>query len=77
MNEVFADPQVKHLGMVERLETSLRGPIDLQGQPMILSRTPSHLVVEPPRAGQHTDEILGELGYAASGIKTFKEQGVV
>jgi crotonobetainyl-CoA:carnitine CoA-transferase CaiB-like acyl-CoA transferase len=77
MNEVFADPQVKHLQMVERLETCLRGPIDLQNQPMKLSRTPSHLVVEPPRAGQHTDEILGELGYATSEIKVFKEQGVV
>jgi len=77
MNEVFADPQVKHLGMVERLETSLRGPIHLSGQPMKLSRTPSHLVVEPPAAGQHTDEILGELGYGAQEIRKLRELAVV
>jgi len=77
MNEVFDDPQVKHLQMVERLETHLRGPIHLTGQPVKLSRTPSHLVVEPPSAGQHTVEILGELGYDAATIKEFREHGAV
>jgi crotonobetainyl-CoA:carnitine CoA-transferase CaiB-like acyl-CoA transferase len=77
MNEVFDDPQVRHLEMVERLETQLRGPIHLTGQPVTLSRTPSHLVVEPPAAGQHTDEILGELGYDAAAIKMLKERGAV
>ena len=77
MNEVFEDPQVKHLGIVERLETHLRGPIHLQGQPMKLSRTPSHLVVEPPAVGQHTDEILGELGYGADEIKGMRERGAL
>jgi formyl-CoA transferase len=77
MNEVFDDPQVKHLQMVERLETHLRGPIDLTGQPMKLSRTPSHLVVEPPAAGQHTDEILGELGSDAAAIKALRGRGAV
>jgi crotonobetainyl-CoA:carnitine CoA-transferase CaiB-like acyl-CoA transferase len=77
MNEVFDDPQVKHLKMVERLETHLRGPIHLTGQPVTLSRTSSHLVVEPPAAGQHTDEILGELGYDAAAIKGLRECGAV
>jgi crotonobetainyl-CoA:carnitine CoA-transferase CaiB-like acyl-CoA transferase len=55
----------------------LRGPIHLTGQPVTLSRTPSHLVVEPPAAGQHTDEILGELGYDAVAIKTLRERSAV
>jgi len=77
MNEVFDDPQVRHLQMVERLETHLRGPIHLTGQPVTLSRTPSHLVVEPPTAGQHTDEILSELGYERATIKGLRDRGVV
>ena len=77
INEVFDDPQVKALQMVERLETHLRGPIHLTGQPVKLSRTPSHLVVEPPAAGQHTDEILGDLGYDAAAIKALRERGAV
>jgi crotonobetainyl-CoA:carnitine CoA-transferase CaiB-like acyl-CoA transferase len=78
MDQVFTDPQVKHLKMVERIpDTKLRGPIELTGQPMTLSRTPSHLVVEPPLAGQHTDEILAELGYDAAAIKGLKDRGVV
>ncbi|HKX11495.1 MAG TPA: CoA transferase [Stellaceae bacterium] len=77
INEVFDDPQVKSLEMVERLETHLRGPIHLTGQPVKLSRTPSHLVVEPPSAGQHTDEILGELGYDAAAIEGLRQRGAL
>jgi len=77
INEVFDDPQVKHLQMVERLDTHLRGSIHLTGQPVKLSRTPSHLVVEPPAAGQHTDEILGELGYDPAAIQQLRERGSV
>jgi len=77
MDEVFTDPQVQHLGMVQELDTHLRGRIKLQGQPMKLSRTPSALAVEPPTAGQHTDEILGELGYTPDQIRNLRGSGAV
>jgi formyl-CoA transferase len=77
MDEVFDDPQVRHLGMVEELDTHLRGRIKLQGQPMKLSRTPSHLVAEPPSAGQHTDEILAEVGYTRNEIENLRRAGAV
>ena len=77
MDEVFADPQVKHLDMVQELDTQLRGRIKLQGQPMKLSRTPSRLAVEPPAAGQHTDEILSELGYTRKEIEELRGSGTV
>jgi len=77
MDEVFSDPQIRHLDMVQELDTHLRGRIKLQGQPIKLSRTPSSLVVEPPAAGQHTDEILGELGYTQDQINTLRKSGAL
>jgi crotonobetainyl-CoA:carnitine CoA-transferase CaiB-like acyl-CoA transferase len=77
MDEVFADPQVKHLGIAQPVEHPRLGRIDLIGQAVTLSRTPSRLETASPDAGQHTDAILGELGYSSGDIARLKEKGVV
>jgi len=77
MNEVFADPQVKHLGIAQTVHHPKLGDIDLIGQAVTLSRTPSRLVSASPDAGEHTDTILGELGYSAGDIAGLKQKGVV
>ena len=77
MNEVFADPQVKHLGIVQPVEHETLGRIDLVGQPVTLSRTPSSLRTATPERGEHTDEVLHELGYDAAAIAKLREDGVV
>jgi crotonobetainyl-CoA:carnitine CoA-transferase CaiB-like acyl-CoA transferase len=67
IDEVFADPQVRHLGIAQDVgkgEQALR----LVGQPMSLSRTPSRLTSRPPRLGEHTDAVLKEFGFAAREI---------
>jgi crotonobetainyl-CoA:carnitine CoA-transferase CaiB-like acyl-CoA transferase len=77
MNEVFADPQVKHLGMAQAVEHPTLGRTELVGQAIKLSRTPAKLETATPAFGEHTDEVLGELGYDASKISDLRARKVV
>jgi formyl-CoA transferase len=77
MNEVFADPQVKHLKMAQAVEHPVLGPIELVAQPMSLSRTPSSLRTATPERGEHTDEILRDLGYDRDTIGRLKAEKIV
>jgi len=65
IDQVFADPQVKHLGMAQKVGGSA---LRLVGQPVSLSRTPSRLVARPPKLGEHTDALLKEFGFSAREI---------
>jgi formyl-CoA transferase len=68
IDEMFADPQVKHLGIAQdgtRPEGKLQTFV---GQPVSLSRTPSRIAATPPAQGQHTDEVLKEFGFADNEI---------
>lgn len=68
IDQVFADEQVKHLGIAQ---SAIRPDGKQQvfvGQPMSLSRTPSKIVATPPGQGQHTDELLKEFGFADKDI---------
>jgi formyl-CoA transferase len=77
IDKVFADPQVRHLGMAQPVNSAERGPTELVGQPIIMSRTPSRISTPPPTCGEHSDEVLGELGYSGDEIAAFREAGVV
>jgi formyl-CoA transferase len=76
MQEVFDEPQVKHLNMVKKVVSERLGEQHLVGQPMQLERTPSTIARSAPRRGQHTEEVLGELGLATNDIARMKSSGV-
>ncbi len=76
VDQMFADPQVQHLGIATKLNGGNR-ETSYVGQPIGLSRTPAQIVSHPPELGQHTDEILAEMGYDAGKIADLKARQVV
>ena len=77
MNEVFDDPQVRHLALAQPVMHPVRGEIRLVGEPVTLSRTPASLVAAIPEKGEHTDAILSEAGFDNETIAKLKSQQVV
>jgi crotonobetainyl-CoA:carnitine CoA-transferase CaiB-like acyl-CoA transferase len=68
VDQVFADPQVQHLGIVQSVTMKDKSKMRLLGQPVGLSRTPSRLAARPPNLGEHTNAILKEFGFSARDI---------
>jgi formyl-CoA transferase len=77
IDQTFADPQVKHLGMAETVTSRALGDISIVAQPVNLSRTDSALVSGAPEAGEQTDDILEWLGYSKDTIADFHKREIV
>jgi formyl-CoA transferase len=77
MEQVFADPQVRHLEMAATVDHPRMGRFDVVNQAIKMSRTPSAVRTPTPEQGEHTDSILAELGYTESAIRKLHEDGVV
>jgi formyl-CoA transferase len=77
IDQTFADPQVRHLGVAQEVDSPKLGSIKLVGQPFTLSRTPSRLVSSAPEYGEHTDAILTEFGYSSEDIARFRQAGTI
>jgi crotonobetainyl-CoA:carnitine CoA-transferase CaiB-like acyl-CoA transferase len=74
IDQVYADPQVKHLGMAQ---TVAKSELRMAGQPMALSRTPSKLVARPPALGEHTNAVLKEFGFSRKQIADLRKASAV
>ena len=77
MDQVFADPQVQHLQAAAKVKHPLLGDIRVVNQAVGLSRTPATMVSATPEIGQHTDEVLAEVGYTAAEISRLRNQKVI
>jgi crotonobetainyl-CoA:carnitine CoA-transferase CaiB-like acyl-CoA transferase len=77
IDEVFADPQVRHLDVHETIKSPHVGNLTLLRQPVALSRTPSRIDRHPPAIGEHTAEILDEFGFAPDEIESLAQAGIV
>src|SRR5712671_6621845 len=74
IDQMFADPQVKHVRMAQPVKKS---KLTLVGQPFTLSRTPSKLDAPPPELGQHTGAVLKQLGYSAKQIAALRKANAI
>ena len=76
MKEAFEEPQVQHLGILKKVVSPHLGEQVLMGQPVTLSRTPSTIARATPRRGEHSDEVLAEIGYSEAERARMKTAGV-
>lgn len=77
LDEMFADPQVREVGIVQSMNHPSLGPIEVLGQPIKLSRTPASITRAPPGLGEHTHEIMAELGFDDTEIADLHAAGVI
>ena len=77
IDEVFADPQVQHLGMAAPVPDAALHDVQVVNQPVKLSRTPNRMAVATPEKGEHSDEVLREYGFADKDIEEFRRDGII
>jgi len=78
IDQTFADPQVQHLQMARPIDHPKLGPLKAVGQAINMMRTPEPEKLRPtPDLGQHTNELLRELGYSDAAIDDLRARAVV
>ncbi|MGH7831863.1 MAG: CoA transferase, partial [Candidatus Binatia bacterium] len=77
LEEAFQDPQVRQYGFPIEVEHPQMGKMRMVGSGVVLSRTPPTIRMPPPTLGEHTCEILGQLGYDERAIGKLREEGVI
>jgi formyl-CoA transferase len=77
IDQMFADPQVEHLGIAQSVTKKDKSKMKLIAQPVTLSRTPSRLAARPPELGEHTNSVLKEFGFSARDIAALHKANAV
>jgi formyl-CoA transferase len=77
INQVFADPQVRALGLAVPVEHKRLGTLNLLGAPLTLSASEARIVTAAPDKGEHTDALLIAAGYTPAEISGLRRSGAV
>jgi formyl-CoA transferase len=79
MDQMFADPHIQQLNMVRSVESKRLGKINLLGQPFTYGDADGQMEMRnaAPEKGEHTDEILGDLGFDAAAIAALRARKVI
>jgi crotonobetainyl-CoA:carnitine CoA-transferase CaiB-like acyl-CoA transferase len=75
--QALTDPHVLAREVVVTLDHPMAGQVRATGIPAKLSATPGEVQSAPPLLGEHTDEVLGSLGYGARDIARLRDDGVI
>ena len=77
IDKVFANEQVRHLGIARDMASNERGGTQVVGQPIIMSGADPSIRRPPPGKGEHSREILAEFGYSDEEIGELADKGVI
>ena len=77
MHEIFNDPQIIARDMFTDMQHPIAGTIKQIGFPIKFSKTPGEIYAHSPTLGEHTAQILTQLGYSADDIEHFSAAGVI
>lgn len=76
-SEVYQDPQVLHNEMVISSTVPGVGDVKFVGNPIKLSETPGHLRSNPPKLGEHNQDVLSQLGFESHELEDFEARGII
>jgi len=77
IEEAMRDPQLRHRGMFTTIDHPVEGTVCQLGIPIKLSDTPGTIRRPSPVLGEHTEDVLKELGYTAEAISRLRSDGVL
>src|SRR6195952_1036601 len=77
IDQVFADPQVKHLGMATKMKSPYVGEKDVVASAINISGFSKAIRTYTPDAGEHSDEILKSVGYTDAELNDMRQKGVI